>query len=190
MKPYPCCGSTHPSISQVIALATRHDLAPERVERMLVMPHARRLPHTDNSNPSTPLAAKFSMQYCVARALVDRSVKLSDFEGEAPHDPLVRDVMRRLEVRAHPDMSDDWGTEVVIETVDGERFSSRLDRYPNRGPAGNPMTRDELWTKFADCAGRSLPKAGLPRLFNGLLDIAAVRDVAELTRQMDLAGLR
>jgi 2-methylcitrate dehydratase PrpD len=184
LKPYPCCGSTHPSISRMIDLAHRHDLHPERVARITVMPHARRLPHTNNPDPNTPLAAKFSMQYCVARALADRSVKLSDFEGDAPYDPVVRGLMQRLDARPHPDMPEDWGTEVIVETTDGERFSSRLDDYPSRGPAGDPMTRAELWTKFADCAERSLPRAGLPEVFDTLMDIASLSIVHDLTARL------
>jgi 2-methylcitrate dehydratase PrpD len=181
LKPYPCCGSTHPSIGRMIELAQRHDLKPDRVARVTVMPHARRLPHTDNPDPRTPLAAKFSMQYCVARALADRSVKLRHFEGDAPFDPTVRGLMQRLDARPHPDMAEDWGTEVVVETTDGGRFSSRLDDYPSRGPAGDPMTHAELWTKFTDCAERSLPRTSLSAVFDTLLAIASLPDVHDLT---------
>ncbi len=181
LKPYPCCGSTHPSIGRMIDLATHHDLRPERVARIIVMPHARRLPHTNNPDPRSPLAAKFSMQYCVARALVDRSVKLSDFEGDAPYDPVVRALMQRLETRPHPHMAEDWGTEVIVETIDGRRLSSRLDDYPSRGPAGDPMTHAELWAKFADCAGRSLNRASLSAVFDSLIGIAALPSIQDLT---------
>jgi len=181
LKPYPCCGSTHPSIGRMIDLAQRHDLHPERVAHITVLPHARRLPHTNNPDPRTPLAAKFSIQYCVARALTDRSVKLSHFEGDAPFDPTVRALMQRLDARPHPDMPEDWGAEVIVETTDGARFSSRLDDYPSRGPAGDPMTHAELWTKFADCAERSLPRASLQAAFDTLMGIAALPTIADLT---------
>jgi len=181
LKPYPCCGSTHPSIGRAIDLATRHDLRPEQIARVTVMPHARRLPHTNNPDPRTPLAAKFSMQYCVARALVDRSVKLSDFEGDAPYDARVRSLMQRLDAHPHPDMVEDWGTEVIVEMQDGQRFASRLDDYPSRGPAGDPMTHAELWTKFADCAARSLPHANLQPAFDALMSVAALPTIRDLT---------
>jgi 2-methylcitrate dehydratase PrpD len=181
LKPYPCCGSTHPSIGRMIDLAKRHDLTPERVARIIVLPHARRLPHTNNPDPRSPLAAKFSIQYCVARALVDRSVKLSDFEGDAPYDPIVRGLMQRLEARPHPHMPEDLGTEVIVETTDGQRFASRLDDYPSRGPAGDPMSHAELWTKFADCAGRSLNRSGLSAVFDTLMGIASLPSVHDLT---------
>ncbi|WP_158924366.1 MmgE/PrpD family protein [Acidisphaera sp. S103] len=181
LKPYPCCGSTHPSIGRMIDLAQRHDLHPDRVARITVLPHARRLPHTNNPDPRAPLAAKFSMQYCVARALTDRAVKLSHFEGDAPFDPTVRTLMQRLDARPHPDMPEDWGTEIIVETTDGNRFASRLDDYPSRGPAGDPMTHAELWTKFADCAERSLPRASLSAAFDTLMGIAALPSIGDLT---------
>ena len=59
LKPYPCCGSTHASINRMLLLAKTHDLHPDEVTRVEVMPHLRRLPHTDNPNPITPLEAKF-----------------------------------------------------------------------------------------------------------------------------------
>jgi 2-methylcitrate dehydratase PrpD len=181
LKPYPCCGSTHPSVGRMIVLATQHDLAADRVARIIVMPHARRLPHTNNPDPRTPLAAKFSHQYVVARALMDRAVRLSAFEGNAHLDPAVRAVMARVTLKPHPDMAEDWGTEVIVETTDGQRFASRLDDYPSRGPAGDPMTHAELWTKFADCAERSLPAADLPAVFDTLMHVADLRSVADLT---------
>jgi 2-methylcitrate dehydratase PrpD len=184
LKPYPCCGSTHPSIGRMIDLATHHDLSPDRVARIIVMPHARRLPHTNNPDPHTPLAAKFSHQYVVARALKDRAVTLSAFEGDAPFDPTVRALMGRLVLKPHPDMPEDWGTEVIVETTDGQRFASRLDDYPSRGPAGDPMTHAELWTKFADCAERSLPRADLSAVFDTLMHVASLRRVADLTARL------
>jgi 2-methylcitrate dehydratase PrpD len=188
LKPYPCCGSTHPSIGRMIELAHRYDLRPDRIASITVLPHSRRLPHTNNPNPLTPLAAKFSIQYCVARALADRSVKLAHFEGDAPFDPAVRALMQRLTVRPHPDMAEDWGTEVIVETTDGGRYASRLDEYPSRGPAGEPMTHVELWTKFADCAERSLPRGRLSVVFDSLMGIASFADVGDLTSLLDPTG--
>jgi 2-methylcitrate dehydratase PrpD len=189
LKPYPCCGSTHASISRMIELARTHDLTPDRVARIEVMPHQRRLPHTDNPDPRSPLAAKFSIQSCVARALADRAVKLEHFEGEAPLDPAVRALLARVTARPHPDMPADsplqWGAEVVVHTTDGQRFASRQDDYPSRGPAGVPMTHDELWTKFSDCAERSLPRAQVAPLFENLATIETIAGAGDLTRLLE-----
>jgi 2-methylcitrate dehydratase PrpD len=194
LKPYPCCGSTHAAVGLTIELARRHNLSPAQVARIEVMPHLRRLPHTDNPHPSTPLGAKFSVQYCVARALSDRAVTLAHFEGEAHLEPAIRNLMQHVTARPHPDMAADsplqWGAEVVVTTNDGERLSARVDDYPSRGPGGKPMTQEELWTKFSDCAARVLPSAQLVPLFEKLAGIDSLESVASLTKLMEPAMQR
>jgi 2-methylcitrate dehydratase PrpD len=189
LKPYPCCGSTHASINRMIHLARTHDLKPERAAKIEIMPHARRLPHTDNPDPRTPLGAKFSIQYAVARALVDRAVRLEHFEGEAHFDPVVRDLMARTEARPHPDMPDasplQWGAEVVVTMRDGRRLASRLDDFERRGPGGQPMSTQELWEKFEDCAKRALPRGNIAPLFDLLSNIEALGSIAELTMLLE-----
>jgi hypothetical protein len=94
----------------------------------------------------------------------------------------VRDLMRRIEARPHPDMPEDWGTEVIVETTDGARFASRLDDYPSRDPAGVPMTHPELWSKFHDCSQRSLPRGQISELFDRLMAIVDCHDTTRLTQ--------
>jgi 2-methylcitrate dehydratase PrpD len=187
LKPYPCCGSAHSSINRMIHLARTHDLTPDRVETIEIMPHPRRLPHTNNPDPRTPLAAKFSIQYVVARALADRAVRLEHFEGDAPLDPAIRELMARTTARPHPDMPENaplqWGAEVAVTSRDGERFTSRLDDFERRGPGGQPMTTEELWEKFSDCARRSLPANQIAPLFdrlNRIETLAAITDLMPL----------
>lgn len=189
LKPFPCCGSTHASIDRMLDLARRHDLQAEQVARIEVMPHARRLPHTDNPDPQTPLAAKFSIQYCVARALVDRAVRLEHFEQDAHCDPRVRAAMARVQAKPHPAFLADamqWGAEVVVTTTDGQRFASRIDTYERRAPDAKPMTTDELWTRFSDCARRALPHAQIAPAFDLLHRIDSVTSIAEVTAMLEL----
>lgn len=173
----------------MIHLARTHDLKPADIAGIEIMPHARRLPHTNNPDPRTPLAAKFSIQYVVARALADRAVRLEHFEGRAHLDPAVRALMARTQVRPHPDMPDDsplqWGVEVAVTTRDGRRLASRLEDFERRGPGGAPMSREQLWEKFADCARRSLPHANIAPLFARLSGIETIGTVGELTALLE-----
>jgi hypothetical protein len=43
------------------------------------------------------------------------------------------------------------------------------------------MTHAELWTKFSDCAERSLGRAGLSAVFDTLMGVASLPRVADLT---------
>ena len=94
----------------------------------------------------------------------------------------------RMQARPHPDMPADgvyqWGAEVVVHTKDGRRLASRVDDDERCGPGGRMMTNDELWTKFSDCAERSLPKAAIAPLFGKLSNVVDVAEVTELTTLM------
>jgi 2-methylcitrate dehydratase PrpD len=102
--------------------------------------------------------------------------------------------MRRVTAHPHPDMPADspqqWGAEVVVTKTDGQRLSARIDDYPSRGPGGNPMTEQELWTKFSDCSMRSLPSERVQQLFEKLSLIDSLDRVSTLTRLMELATSR
>jgi 2-methylcitrate dehydratase PrpD len=185
LKQFPCCGSTHPAIAMMLLLRQEEGITAEDVACVEIMPHPRRLPHTDNPDPQTPLAAKFSIQYVVARALLDGSVRLSHFEGTAHLDPAIRRIMGRTITRPHPHMADDaadqFGAEIRLTLHSGKILSRRIDGLIGRG-GDNPMSSQELWEKFQDCARRALPKQDLLPLFERLESLDKVADVGDLMR--------
>lgn len=187
LKQFPCCGSTHPAVAMMLKLRQEEGITAADVERVEIMPHKRRLPHTDNPDPHTPLAAKFSVQYAVARALLDGAVRLHDFEGEAHLDPNVRAIMAKTTARPHPDMADDsveqFGAEVRVTLLDGRVLSRRVDGLIGRG-GDNPLSSEELWEKFYDCARRALPKEDVLPLFERLESLDKVDDIRQITRML------
>ena len=166
-----------------------HGLTAEDAAGIEILTNPRRLPHTDNPNPQTGLQAKFSIQYVTARALTDGRVVLEHFEGEAFADAGVGRLLPLIRVGEHPDMGasseNQFGAEVIVTTGDGTRLSARIDHQIGRGPA-NPMSRDELWEKFEDCAGRALPKDRIMPLFEMLENFESVTAVADLTAAIAL----
>lgn len=185
LKQFPCCGSTHPAVSMMLALRQEEGVTAADVERIEILPHMRRLPHTDNPDPRTPLAAKFSVQYAVARALLDGAVRLKHFEGTAHLDPAIRALMDRTTALPHPDMPGDsaqqFGAEVRVTRKDGSVVTRRVDSLVGRG-GDNPMSSDELWEKFYDCSRRALPKQDLLPLFERLESLDKVEDIRQVTK--------
>ena len=167
IKQHPCCGSTHPAIDAMLLLCREHEIRPESVARIDSWTHPRRLAHTDRPDPQSGLDAKFSVQYCLARALLQGRIRLQDFEGEAFRDPGARELMRRIHAAPHPDMPADsgehLGAELRVTFEDGRVVSKRVGAALGRGP-DNPLPADALAQKFADCAGRALPPAQAKRV--------------------------
>ena len=95
--------------------------------------------------------------------------------------------MKITRVGAHPDMGADtenqFCAEVTVTTKDGNKVSVRIDHQLGRGP-DNPMSRDELWAKFEDCARRALPEDRILPLFEMLENLDALDSLADLTATM------
>ena len=183
IKRYPCCGSTHPAIDAMLDLVSTHALTPDNVARIVSWTHPRRLAHTNRPTVRSALDAKFSVQYCLARALVDREVVLSQFDDGAYLDPRVADVMARIEAAPHPDMAAastaHFGAEVTVTMTDGRRLSKAVDIALGRTSA-NPLPRSVLEAKYRDCAARVLDGDAVARSLELLANFESLDRVAAL----------
>ena len=167
IKQYPCCGSTHPALDALLALRGEHAMSADTVVRIDSWTHPRRLAHTNRPDPKTGLDAKFSVQYCLARATLQGEIRLEDFEGTAYDDPTVRALMTRVHAAPHPDAGtaneQALGAEVRVTFADGEVIAKKVGAALGRGP-DNPLPAGALAAKFVNCASRALPAASVARL--------------------------
>jgi 2-methylcitrate dehydratase PrpD len=174
IKQHPCCGSTHPAIDAMLGLRREHDLAPETIERIESWTHPRRLAHTDRPDPKSGLDAKFSVQYCLARAVLQGQITLEDFEGDALNNPTARALMQRVHAAPYPDgTGQPNGAEIRITLKDGSVITNRVGAALGRGP-DNPLPPEALLAKFANCAARVLPAAAVAHLQDLLLHLDQV----------------
>lgn len=180
LKQFACCGSTHPAVYMAMRLRKQAQFDPARVTRIDIATHPRRIPHTDNPDPRTSFEAKFSMQYCVARALLDGELMLKHFEGDALFEPQLLRLMQCAHVSIDPEMAkhDDkaFGARVCLHLDDGTRIEEVVDHMPGRGPL-HPMTEPELRMKFMDCAQQAVPEAQAAELFDTLWQLNGVNDL-------------
>jgi 2-methylcitrate dehydratase PrpD len=151
------------------------------VRRIQVYSHPQRLPHTNRPTVSSALEAKFSVQYCVARALMHGKVLITHFEGDAWADEEAQRLLKLVDVAPHPTMTDKpWCAEVIVETADGRTLSEKTEYLMGRGKP-NPMSESEMRIKFEDCVTRVLPAEQTARLFETLGSFETIADMRELT---------
>ncbi len=188
LKQFACCGSTHPAITMALRLVKEENVTADQLAAIEILAHKRRLPHTDNPDPRTPLQAKFSIQYSVARALADGAVKIRDFEGDAMMEDRVRRLLPIITTGPHPDMPEDspkqFGSEVIVTMKDGRKLARRVDHLVCRG-GDYPMTTDELFEKFEDCGGRALAHDQIMPLFERLETLEKVADIGQVTKLLE-----
>jgi 2-methylcitrate dehydratase PrpD len=188
VKQYPCCGSTHPALEVMLDLVRRHDLKPANVARIDSWIHARRLEHTNRPDPQSGLAGKFSVQYCLARALTDRAIRIEHVAGDAWSDASVRAVLPRVHAAAYTTAQfpedNHYGAEVKVTTTDGNVVAGKIDEAAGR-TSGKPLPRERLREKFDNCVARALPRSRAPALADLIERLDTVADVRSLTALLD-----
>jgi len=190
-KQYPCCAATHAALDATLELVRRHGCYdPARVARVETWTPARRLAHTNRPDPVSNLDAKFSVQYCVARALLEGRIVLGHFEDEAFRDPAIRKLMSRIESTIHrPGQfapENHFGAEVRITLSDGNTHTARVDIQLGR-TADNPVPPAQLCQKFEHCAARVLPADNTRRLAAMLEKLENAHSIHDLTKLAALA---
>jgi len=181
-KFHACCLYNHPTLDAVHALAREHGVTAEAVERITVtsIPFVTRMADPD---PATMLAAKFSLPYAVAAALVKGTTDVSAFLDGARDDPRLRDLAARVDVRADLSMSmrsSEGPTARVAMTLRDGRVLTH-DTAIVHGDAANPRSSEELVTKFMALSRDTLASARAGEVVAMVGQLERVKDVRELT---------
>jgi len=186
-KQYPCCYSTHAAVEAALTLVRGHGpFDAGAVARVDSWTSARALAHTNRPHPNSALDAKFSVQYCVARALLHGKVVLEHFDGDAYREPVVRALLPRVHAATYtgkPFSPDDlFDAEVKVTLADGRAFSAKVDRPLGR-TSDNPIAPEQIKAKFENCALRVLAPdavAAVSRVIESFEEVDAMREFTML----------
>jgi 2-methylcitrate dehydratase PrpD len=135
-----------------------------------------------NYNPETPLAARLSIPFAVALALIDKEVSLKQFTKERLDDPQIKEMMTRIEIEADPSLNakypDTLASITVLETKTKGTLKNQVI-YP-KGNMKNPMTKDDVVAKYrALCAG-AMDKNKSEQILQRLLELDQTNALQEL----------
>lgn len=190
-KRYPCCGDTHSAADAVLSLYERPGFDADAVDRVCCIIPPGCGGDLVYHDPKTPSEAKFSMEYCVASAVVRGRLGLADFEPEAVGDAAVRRLMPRVETVASEDLLGP-GVEsfltparVELHLAGGDVLEETVMHM--RGHPENPMTREEFEAKYRAAAERVLDARTVDASLAGIKGLAAAAEVGRLMRSLALA---
>ncbi|HOE18949.1 MAG TPA: MmgE/PrpD family protein [Syntrophorhabdaceae bacterium] len=148
-KPYPCCRATHPSIDAILYLKKRYGIRPEQVASITCRLNPLVLGMTTAHRPKAAYEAKFSMEYCIAKSIMNGEVTMNDFTDQKVQEAEWQELIPCIQFE-HPPQ---WGhgavdllTEIVIRLDNGETYAHTVS-VP-KGEPENPMSQDELVTKL------------------------------------------
>jgi 2-methylcitrate dehydratase PrpD len=183
IKNYPCCGGNLRALDAAQALMREHDIRFDDVVKLEVDVHPDLLHIVRFHKPTQGFRGKFSIDYVLAAMLLDRRVDLDSFTDDYCNAPRMRASLDKVRVNTHTEWPNDAAsrrnTPVTITMRDGRTFARTADKV--RGSPGNPMTRDELVSKYRSCASRVLKGERLDRSIAILETLDAARTVKDLT---------
>jgi len=180
LKKYPCCGGSHRALDAVLQLIEERNISLRQVDRVEVeiSPYLSRM--LIYSEPKTGFQGKFSLQYVVAAAIVDKKVVLGTFTDEKVRDPDIKEALKKVQVIVHPEWSPGaiYTAPVTIRLKDGRVYTKQVDN-----PKGSPMaslSREEVVAKYTDCARGVLSAEQIKRSTELVLNLEHLKNVREL----------
>ncbi len=181
-KAFPCAHISHFGVDAGLRLRKKYSIdwrqiaeiefhIPSILQRIVAYPE-----------PQTGVEGKFSLGYCLCRALIDGKIKISDFTDEAVKDPTTRNLMSKIKWVAQeqePLIGPFGFQEVILKMNDGNTYSCKVE-HP-RGEPQNPLSREEHAVKYRDCAIHAQYDANtITRIEEGILDLENIEDVSQL----------
>jgi aconitate decarboxylase len=181
IKLFPSQYATHFAIDAALKLRS-HMADPFRLEKIRIVSPLMR--YIDRPSPGAGLEGKFSLQYCVAIALLDARVTIDSFSQERFLQPDLTAMLGRIELHQTDSIPGDWRkmrVEIHALTVDGQELDAISLGPPGcwgQGPVSSGMHREKL----LDCLTRSMPVSMAEQLIDRLsaIDRSTPQEIQEI----------
>ncbi len=178
IKKYPTCYCTHRAIDCILDLVNSSPIKPDEVDRITVEISDYFSTVLRNHRPDTGLAAKFSIEFCMASGIVARRVGLRELTDDFVQRPDIQALMKKVEIVTTSTYDADLPgaapyDQVRVKLVDGRTIDgepvARATGHPSR-----PLTDQQLYDKFADCLDAGASPIPVDVLFNRLSAIQSI----------------
>jgi len=187
-KAWPACGGTHPYIQAALQIASDNDIKPAEIEEVkyfLLTPNKMLSePLEDKRHPTAAIGAKFSIPFCIATALVHKNVTLDHFTPEALQNQNVLQVAQKINYEITSDHNRNYAAPrglIQVKTKNQE-VSSKGSEFIYGHPK-NPMSQDELLSKFTNClkySARKIPEENINKIIQFISNLENAEDITEV----------
>jgi 2-methylcitrate dehydratase PrpD len=186
IKRYPCCGCTHSALDALLALRAQHRPDPAKVAAIHCTMNALVPDILVHHRPETPPQAKFSMEYCLAVALLDGACGIAQFKPDRVARDDVQALLRRVTTSVDPAIPYRNGVypgTVTVTLDDGTMLAESAEEA--RGHPDFPLSVEELRGKFLDCAAAALPPARAESAFAALAALDSAPRLTDITALLE-----
>jgi 2-methylcitrate dehydratase PrpD len=178
IKKYPTCYCTHRAIDCMLDLVASTPVAAANVEKITVNISDYFSTVLRNHQPETGLAAKFSMEFCMASGIVAKRVGLRELTDDFVQRPDIQALMKKVEIVTTSDYDPELPgaaaqDQVTVTLADGKTLQGEPVARATGHPA-RPLTDQQLYDKFADCLDAGASPIPAEVLFKRLSAIQSI----------------
>lgn len=184
-KPYACCRHTHSANYCIEKILAAHDLNPEEIESITDETYQTAVQTADNPAPKNPYTAKFSLQFCIAAAIVLNDLSDRAFTDENIKDPRIRRIMDKIRIVISPELDeefrlnpDQWSHRLTIITTTGHIISEQVD-FPI-GDFKNPFNQEMADNKFCQLTETALGTTAAATLMDHIHNLEHIESIHEI----------
>jgi len=155
-KKWPCCGGNDEALTAVFDLLRESDIRIDEIREIIVGTSWRPPGPVNRPKPRNGYEGKFSLEYTVATALLDKVIDLSSYSNEKFERSAAQELMRKVKVVWHPDcvdrplrlLSESRFVRVEIVFSDGHTLSKTQDARTRKN-----LGVKEVYDKYRKNAG-------------------------------------
>lgn len=188
IKPYPCCTSAHPTIDAMRAMKTKHRLSVNQIERIELETSTEVFANLACHVPHNDIEAKFSLEYCVARVLLDGDICIDQFLNNASQDKTVQALMRKIIYKQPVVSGFGLPQRIAIFMKDGGVIRTELEMSRAKGQADNPFTLEDLKAKCRGYLNNSLSESEIERFFNAIISLDSGSTIKDVFASLQSVG--
>lgn len=182
IKPYPSPAATHAVLDGVFHLIKEHRIKAEDVDSVecgIFYLYPKMLIY---SEPRTGLEGKFSMEFCVAVALLDQDMNVGKFTDEKVNSPEIKTLIKKVKTYVTKEVGDKGtnypGALITINLKNGTSCSVHVKN--RKGGPSNPLSRDEVIKKFEGNASLVLKSNDIDEIIEKVMSLDGLNNIRDL----------
>jgi 2-methylcitrate dehydratase PrpD len=184
IKRYPICYCAQRAVDGALALVRDHQFDLQDVDSIVVQLGETQDKILQFRQVGSIAQAKFCLEFCVAASIVKRRLGFAEIAMPVAAEPDVAALMAKVTRDIVPSQPGDVFAafdRVCIKTKDGRELDCGPIAYA-KGNFKNPLNRQELFEKFADCLQAEGASAPARKLFDMC---AALHEIPHVSALMD-----
>jgi 2-methylcitrate dehydratase PrpD len=187
IKPYPCGVLGHPSMDAMRRLVVDHDIQADQIRAIRLRAGSNILNPLRYPVAHSELEAKFCPAFMLSSIALRRKAGIHEFTDEFVRSGPVQRMMARVQTVLDPAIEargfDTIRSVVEVDLQDGRTLAQEADeRY--RGGPHRPFTREELHSKFTECAALVLGPGAIVETLTAIESLENLGNIRDLVRTL------